>query len=392
MQNKEDYYKVLGVSKDASDDEISKAYKKLALKYHPDRQHGKSDEEKKAAEDKFKECSEAYEVLSDKEKRANYDQFGFDGPHMSSSGFSGSAFDMGDFMRRHSSMFGGMFGGMFDEFGFGNEEMHESHHTPDYEMPEDGANIQTSIEITFKEAANGCSKSFDLPLTKECPSCHGTGLDSSVTPEKCSNCNGMGHVTKVMRSAFMMQQVTTACPVCNGTGYTAKPCPNCNGAKRIRDKKHVTVSIPQGIDDGQRLRVVGSGHCGVKGGQNGNLYINIHIKQQNVFERNGLDLKTVAYVDPITAMLGGKTQIAGPYKIEDFEVPAGTCSGTLTKLKGKGMKSGKNVGDLYVELCIEPFTSLSTEQKKLLTELKSKFSDKNTPLKNRNLQDAKKVI
>jgi molecular chaperone DnaJ len=259
-------------------------------------------------------------------------------------------------------------------------------------MPEDGANIQTSIEITFKEAANGCSKSFDLPLTKECPSCHGSGIDSSVTPEKCSTCDGTGHVTRIMRSAFMMQQITTACPDCGGSGYKTKPCSNCNGAKRVKDKKHVTIEIPQGIDDGQRLRVIGSGHCGVKGGKNGNLYINIRIKPQNVFERNGLDLKTIAYVDPITAMLGGKVQIATPYGIEDFNVSAGICSGALTKLVRKGLKSNKETGDLYVETCIEPFTSLSTAQKKLLSELKDKFSDKNTPLFNKNLQDAKKVI
>lgn len=391
MQNKEDYYKVLGVSKDATEEEISKAYKKLALKYHPDRQHGKSDEEKKAAEDKFKECSEAYEVLSDKEKRANYDQFGFEGPHMASNGFNG-AFDMGDFMHRHSSMFGDMFDDAFGGFGFGGYHAPERPRKPDYEMPEDGANIQTSIEITFKEAANGCSKSFDLPLTKECSTCHGSGIDNSVTPEKCNTCHGTGHVTQVTRSAFMMQQITTACPECGGSGYKAKTCSCCNGAKRVKDKKHVTIEIPQGIDDGQRLRVVGSGHCGVKGGKNGNLYINIHVKPQDVFERSGLDLKTVAYIDPITAMLGGKTQVATPYKIEEFEVPAGTCSGTLTKLAGKGIKAGNSTGDLYVETCIEPFTSLNAEQKKLLTELKSKFSDKNTPLKNRNLQEAKKVI
>lgn len=392
MQNKEDYYKVLGVSKNATEEEISKAYKKLALKYHPDRQHGKTDEEKKIAEDKFKECSEAYEVLSNKEKRASYDQFGFDGPHMSSSNFGGGAFDMGDFMRRHSSMFGDMFSSVFDGFGFGGGHSPEQPRKPEYEMPEDGANIQTNIEITFKEAANGCSKSFDLPLTKECPSCHGSGIDSSVTPEKCNTCDGAGHVTRIIRSAFMMQQLTTSCPDCNGSGYKTKPCSNCNGAKRVKDKKHVTVEIPQGIDNGQRLRIVGSGHCGVKGGKNGNLYINIHIKPQSVFERNGLDLKTVAYVDPITAMLGGKVQIATPYGIEDFNVSVGMCSGMLTKLAGKGLKSAKETGDLYVETCIEPFTSLNTEQKKLLTELKSKFSDKNTPLKNKNLQDAKKVI
>lgn len=390
MQNKEDYYKVLGVSKSATSEEISKAYKKLALKYHPDRQHGKSDAEKKEAEDKFKKCSEAYEVLSDKEKRANYDQFGFDGPCMSG-GFNNGAFNMNDFMNRHSSMFGRMFEDVFDGFGFSGMHRHAQPRKPDYEMPEDGNNIQTSIEITFKEAANGCSKSFDLPLTKECPECHGSGIAKDTKPEQCKSCNGIGHVTKVMHSAFMMQQITSPCPDCGGTGYSAKKCPNCNGEKRIKDKKHVTVSIPQGIDEGQRLRVIGSGHCGVKGGKNGNLYINIKIKSQDVFERNGLDLKVNAYVDPITAMLGGKVSIPSPYKIIEADIPAGTCSGKLLHIKNHGLKSSSNVGDLYAEVIIEPYANLSSEQKKLLIDLKRKFSDKNTPLKNGYMQEAKQL-
>lgn len=309
-----------------------------------------------------------------------------------SSGFNGSAFDMDDFMHRHSSMFGSMFRDVFDGFGFGGMRNEAEALQPDYKMPEDGANIQTSIEITFKEAANGCSKSFDLPLTKECPECHGSGIAKDTTPEKCKTCNGKGHVTKVMRSAFMMQHITTACPDCGGAGYISKKCQNCNGAKRIKDKKHVTVTIPQGIDEGQRLRVVGSGHCGVKGGKDGNLYINIKIRPQEVFERNGLDLKVNAYVDPITAMLGGKVSIPSPYKIVEADIPAGTCSGKLLRIKEHGLKSGSNIGDLYAEVIIEPYTSLTAEQKKQLNDLKSKFSDKNTPLKNRYIQKAKKVI
>lgn len=166
-----------------------------------------------------------------------------------SSNFSG-AFDMNDFMHRHSSMFGSMFGDMFSDFGasFGYES--ERPKKPDYDLPEDGVNIQTTIEITFREAANGCDKTFDLPLTKECQSCHGSGIDISITPKECPSCHGTGHVTKVVRSAFMMQQFVSPCAECNGIGYIAKKCAKCNGSKRVKDKKHVTVTIPQGVDDG----------------------------------------------------------------------------------------------------------------------------------------------
>lgn len=390
MQNKRDYYEVLGVSKNATNEEIRNAYKAMAKKYHPDRQHGKSETEKKQAEEKFKDCSEAYEVLSDKNKRSNYDQFGFDGPQMSNANGFG-AFNMSDFMHKHAGMFGGMFGDMFGHFGFEGMEDDEPQ-TPNYNMPEDGANIQTNIKITFKEAVNGCVKSFDLPITKECPSCHGTGIDNKVAPEKCSNCNGKGHVTRVMQSGFMVQQITSQCPVCNGSGYKVKQCNHCHGSKRIKDKKHISITIPQGIDNGQRLRVVGSGHCGVKGGKNGNLYINISIKHQNIFERNGLDLKTNIYVDPLTAMLGGKVQAPTPYNFINADIPAGTCSGKIIKLTGHGMKSNSKVGDLYLEVCIEPYSNLSDEQKKLLNNIKNKFTDKNMPLKNKQIQDVKTQI
>ena len=389
--DKKDYYEVLGVNKNATDAEIKTAFRKLSRKYHPDMQAGKSESEKKNAEVKFKECAEAYEVLSNKDKRANYDQFGFNGPQMSQ-GNPFSGFDMGDFMSRHSSMFGDMFGdfgGMHFSFG-GNEE--PKNKEPDYNQPENGQNVQLAIDITFKEAIHGCEKSFDIKLTKQCNCCHGTGIESGFKPTTCNKCGGKGRVIQTTKHGCMISQTISDCPECNGSGYKIKTCKKCNGSKRLQDIKHITVKIPAGIDNGQRLRIVGKGHCGVKGGVDGNLYILVNIIPQNVFVRNGLNVTTKLNIDPITATLGGKVKVASPYEFFDIEIPSKTQSGKKIVINGKGIRTNSNIGNLIVEVNIAPFENLTSEQKKLLSDLNTKFTSLNFPLKEQYEQQAKKVI
>lgn len=395
MENKEDYYKVLGVSKDASEKQIQSAYRKAAIKWHPDMQSGKSDAERKAAEEKFKEIAEAYEVLSDKDKRARYDQFGFDRPKTGSPSGPGG-FNMHDFMRQHASKFKGGFGnyGEYSSF-FGpqdDEDDDSQQKPPNFNKPENGTDVQTRVELTFKEAVNGCEKSFDLKLSKECTDCHGSGIDESIKPTKCSTCKGRGRIVDIKQNGFMMSQTVSMCPDCDGTGYIIKYCKTCTGFKRIPDIKHIAIKIPAGIDDGQRIRIVGKGQCGVKYGTDGNLYINVSIKKQDIFERSGLNVKTNAYVDPITAMLGGKISVATPYKMIDVDIPAGTQTGKIIVKKNEGIKVGNSVGELHIEVCIEAFSKLSNDQKKALEEIKNKFTDDNLPLTKKYQEDAKQII
>ena len=389
---KQDYYKTLGVDKSASDDTIKKAFRKLSMKYHPDRQAGKSEAEKKEAEDKFKEIAEAYEVLSNKEKRQHYDQFGFDGPQMSGMhGFDASGFDINEFMRRHAGMFGHGFGGM--HFGFGDEDEYEMpSREPDFKQPEDGQNVQINIYIPFKDAINGCEKSFEIKLTKECPHCHGSGIDNSVEPEKCPTCKGTGQAVKVIRNGFMIQQIVSECPDCHGVGWKVKYCTECNGSKRVLDTKNISVKIPQGIEDQQRLRIIGAGHCGVKGGRNGNLYIMIHIIQQPIFERFGANVKTNVFIDPITASLGGKAKVASPYGIIEIDIPAGTSSGKQMIFDGKGIKLPNITGKLIVNVVVEPFSKLTSKQKELLKSLQSSFTSENLPNAEEYLKAAADVV
>lgn len=392
--NKRDYYEVLGLSKDASESDVKSSFRKLSRKWHPDMQSGKSEAEKKEAEEKFKEIAEAYEVLSDKEKRANYDQFGFDGPHMSG-GPSFGGFDMRDFMQRHGSMFGSMFGRNFGmHFGFGDDEDEYMYNNqePDFNVPENGQNVQLAIELAFKESIHGCEKTFDLKLTKQCDCCHGTGIDNSEKPEKCPKCKGKGKVVQTTQQGFMISQVVTDCPECNGIGYKVKKCSKCNGAKRLQDVKHITVKIPAGIDNGQRLRVIGKGHCGVNGGQDGNLFILVSIKNQSVFERNGLNVKTRISIDPITATAGGIVKVATPYEMIDVDIPSGTRTGKQLVKYGKGIKANNTTGNLIIETTVEPFENLTAEQKKLMLELKSKMTASNFPLKDKYEQEAKRTI
>ena len=384
MAEKRDYYEVLGVSKNATDQDIKSAFRKLSRKWHPDMQAGKSDSDKKVAEEKFKEIAEAYEVLSDKDKRANYDQFGFDGPHMQN-GFNG--FNMGDFMRRHAGMFGGMFDDDFGPFGFGGG-MHSQKKTPTVGEPENGRNVQVSVQISFKEIVSGCTKEFDVGLYDPCPECNGTGVEKGSKVEECSYCHGSGMVTERHQNGFMISMTTMPCPHCHGQGYTMTVCKKCNGKKRVSVKKHVKLKIPQGADDGLKLRLKGIGECGVCGGENGNLYVNVHIEKSLLFERHGLNVSVKVPISPLNAAIGGSVDVPSPYGYCKVKVPSGTKNGDTTTVRGSGLKSSTSVGDLHVQFELDTLTSLSTEQKKLLEQLQKTITEDNLQQVKRFKQEA----
>lgn len=378
MDKKQDYYDILGVNKNATDDEIKHAFRKLSRIHHPDMQSGKSDDEKKYHEEKFKEIAEAYEVLSDKSKRANYDQFGFEGP----SSFGGGGMDMGEFMRRHASMFRGFGFGFgddddgFNPFGFGG--MRQAHReAPDPNQPENGRNIQTRIEIDFKQAVNGMTKEFDISLSKPCPECNGTGVEKGSSIEQCPHCHGQGMLMQQQRTPFGMSITQSMCPYCHGSGYSVKRCKKCNGERRIPSKKHIKLKIPAGIDTGERLRLKGMGECGVCGGADGNLYADIVVKKSELFERYGAHVTIHVPISPIVATLGGKIEVPSPYGYVKVSVPASIKSGYQLVVKGKGIKTDVNTGNLVVVLDIEGMTKLTDEQKELLEKLSKTITDEN---------------
>ena len=374
MNSKRDYYEVLGVSKNATDDELRKAYRKLAMRWHPDRC------KEPDAKDKFAEISEAYNTLSDKDKRAKYDQFGFDGLN-GSEGFSSGGFDPFEMFKAH---FGGMggFSSMFEDFGFspfGHNRHHEHRNEPDFDSPEDGSDLQMEMSLTFKESLHGCVKDIDITLDTQCPECGGRGIEKGSTPEKCTHCNGTGHITHVQRNGFMVMQNVSVCPHCNGQGMSAKTCSKCNGHKRVPSKKTLSVRIPQGIANGQRVKVHGKGECGIKGGKDGDMYIRIHIEPSKMFKRDGnsLNLTTYVPVDAITATLGGQIDVRTPWETLKTSVPIGTTSGTRVTLKGSGVHSKMGNGDLIVVFEVMPFENLSSEQKKMLEDFKKTVNDSN---------------
>ena len=373
MASKRDYYEVLGVSKNATDDELKKAYRKLAIKFHPDRCKDPD------AKDKFQEISEAYEVLSDKSKRAQYDQFGFTGPSMGG-GFHSSAFNPFDLFRAH---FGGNpfedddDDGGFSPFGFGGFG-NRSRREPDFDSPENGSDLQMGMQLTFKESLFGCIKEIDLTLNEPCSECGGRGVEKGSTPEKCPHCNGTGQIVHTQRNGFMMSQTISPCPHCHGQGMSAKLCKKCHGQKRLDAKKHISVRIPQGIDNGQRLRVRGKGECGLKGGQDGDMYINVAISPSKLYARNGLDLKTTLPIDALTATFGGKVDIQTPWEKTTIDVPSKTTSGSTKTLHNQGVRTSTAKGNLIVEFKVMPFDNLDSKQQKMLEDLRKHMSAKNT--------------
>lgn len=348
------------------------------MKWHPDMQHGKSDAEKEEAKKKFQEIAEAYEVLSDKSKRAQYDQFGHDGPQGGfGPGFGPGPMDINEFMRRRASMFSGM--GGFDDgpFGFGGRG-HQQRQPPDPNEPEDGSNVQIKMPISFKEAAFGCKKEFVIKLQKVCPTCHGTGLQDGAHYEECHNCNGTGMQTRQERTAFGISITQSPCPVCKGSGFTANKCKTCNGEKRVVDPKDIELTVPAGIENGQKLRLQGKGQCGVCGGADGNLYVIVDIQPSEVFVRRQgtLDIGIQGFpIDAITATIGGTIEVPTLNGVKKAFVSAGIKSGDPVILKGEGIKTANgSTGDFIAIADVQPLTNLTAAEKRELEAFKAKLT------------------
>ena len=352
-EQKRDYYEVLGVDRNADEATIKKAYRVLAKKYHPDANPGD-----KEAEKKFKEASEAYAVLSDAEKRKQYDQFGhaaFDGSAGGGAGgFDFSGMDMGD-------IFGDIFG---DFFGGGSRSRRANN------GPMKGANIRTSIRITFEEAVFGCEKEIELVLKDECKTCHGSGAKPGTSKETCPKCGGKGKVVYSQQSLFGMVQNVQSCPDCNGTGQIIKEkCPDCRGTGYIASKKKIQVSIPAGIDDGQSVRIREKGEPGVNGGPRGDLLVEVVVSRHPIFQRQDMNIYSTAPISFAQAALGGEVRINTVDGDVLYEVKPGTQTDTKIRLKGKGVPSLRNKavrGDQYVTLVVQVPTGLNAAAKEAL--------------------------
>lgn len=366
MADKRDYYEVLGVTKSSTDDEIKKAYRKAAKQYHPDLHPGD-----KEAEAKFKEVNEAYEVLSDKDKKARYDQFGHAGvdPNFNAGGYGGgSPFGQDiDFSDIFSSVFGG-FG------GFGSQRSSNPN------APRRGQDIETSIYISFEEAAKGCKKDISYNAVNVCPDCHGTGAQKGTQVKTCSACGGKGQVVVNQRTPFGVVQTQKRCESCRGKGkIVEKPCRTCNGSGQVRRKRTVSVDIPAGINDDQVLNVGGHGNSGINGGPSGDLHLYINVRPHPIFERKGDDIWCELPLSFAQAALGAEVVVPTIDGKVKYTVYEGTQPGDIFKLKGKGVQHlrGRGRGDQYVKIVLEVPKGLSSKQKKMIREFDDSTSDKN---------------
>ncbi len=360
MADKRDYYEVLGLNKGASEDEIKKAYRKAAKEYHPDLHPGD-----KVAEEKFKEVNEAYEVLSDSEKRARYDQFGHAGvdPNFSAGGGSpfGQDIDLGD-------IFNSFFGG----FGGGRRSNPNA--------PRRGNDVETQVRITFEEAAKGCKKTVSYNNVVTCDDCHGTGAQKGTQAKTCSACGGTGRVTVSQRSPFGVVQTQRSCDACRGKGKIVDtPCRSCNGNGRKRVTKKVEITIPAGIDSDQVLNISGHGNSGINGGPAGDLHVYVRVKPHEIFERRGDDVWCEMPISIAQAMLGAEVIVPTLDGKVSYNVHEGTQQGDVFKLKGKGIPhlSGRGRGDQYVKMNIEIPKNLNSKQKEAVKNLDQMLSDKN---------------
>ena len=352
MATKRDYYETLGVPKNASEEEIKKAYRKLAMKHHPDRNHGDT---AKDAEAKFKEVKEAYEMLSDGQKRAAYDQYGHAGVDPNMRGGPGAE-GFGGFAEAFGDIFGDVFGGG----GRGR--------TSSGRQVFRGSDLSYAMEITLEEAAEGKTTEIRIPTWDECDTCHGSGAKPGTKPITCTTCHGAGAVQ--MRQGFFSVQQT--CPTCHGSGkIIPEPCTACHGQGKIKRNKTLEVKIRAGIDDGQRMRVTGSGEPGVNGGPPGDLYIEIRLKKHDIFERDGDNLHCVVPVSMTTAALGGEINVPTLKGAAAIDIPEGTQSGKQFRLRGKGIKgvNSSYPGDLYCHVRVETPVKLTEFQRKLLKDL-----------------------
>ena len=353
-ENKRDYYEVLGVDRGADEATIKKAYRQLAKKYHPDMNPGD-----KEAEKKFKEASEAYAVLSDAEKRRQYDQFGhaaFEQGGGGAGGFGGFDFNGGDM----GDIFGDIFG---DLFGGGRSRRANN-------GPMKGANVRTAVRITFEEAVFGCEKQLDLNLKDECTTCHGTGAKPGTSPETCPKCGGKGQIVYTQQSLFGTVRNVQTCPDCNGSGKIVKEkCADCHGSGYITNRKKIAVTIPAGIDNGQSIRIREKGEPGVNGGPRGDLLVEVQVELHPIFHRQDMNIYSTAPVTFAQAALGGQIHITTVDGDMAYDIKPGTQTDTKIRLKGKGVPSlrNKNIrGDHYVTLVVQVPTKLNEEAKEYL--------------------------
>ncbi|WP_424894717.1 molecular chaperone DnaJ [Tepidimonas sp. HKU79] len=351
---KRDYYEILGVARNASEDDIKKAYRKLAMKYHPDRNQG---EAAKAAEEKFKEVKEAYEMLSDPQKRAAYDQYGHAGVGPNLRGGAGG----GDGFAGFSEAFGDIFGDIFGApRGARGRQMYR------------GSDLSYAMEITLEEAARGKEAQIRIPSWEDCDTCRGTGAKPGTSAKTCPTCHGNGVVQ--MRQGFFSVQQT--CPHCHGSGkIIPEPCPTCHGEGKIKRHKTLEIKIPAGIDDGMRIRSSGNGEPGRNGGPPGDLYIEIRIRKHELFERDGDDLHVQVPISITTAALGGEVDVPTLDGKATIDIPEGTQHGKTFRLRGRGIKGVRSSypGDLYAHIAVETPVKLTEHQRRLLRELDESF-------------------
>lgn len=347
--SKRDCYEILGVSKSADSAEIKKAYKKIAMKYHPDRNPAPD------AEDKFKEASEAYEILSDADKKAQYDRFGHDAFN---SGGGGGYRSSSDFASNFSDIFSDFFG------GFGSSQSRG---------PKPGNDLQYELEISFEQAVFGDKVEITIPVRAQCKRCDGKGAEPGSDPVTCNQCGGSGQIS--IQQGFLSIQQT--CPYCKGRGSLIKnPCNSCHGEGRIKEQKILSIKIPAGIDNGMRIRLSNEGEAGETGAPNGDLYVRVHVKEHKFFERDGNNLYCKMPISFATAALGGTIEVPSLKNFIKLKIPAGTQSGQKFKLKNKGIKSYNSAteGDIICQIVIETPVHLSDEQKKLIAKFDSSIS------------------
>lgn len=345
MSSKRDYYEVLGVSRDAGGDEIKRAYRQMAMQYHPDRNPGDSE-----AEARFKEAAEAYEVLRDAEKRVRYDRFGHEG--LSANGYSGFSSSEDIFST---------FGDIFSEFfGFGGGRSHGP-------RPRAGADLRYNLSITFREAAKGLETTLKIPKHVTCPDCGGTGAAPGTSPETCQHCQGVGQVQQ--SQGFF--RVAMTCPVCHGEGKVIRdPCPNCRGQRQVQVVRELSVRIPAGVDNGSRLRLRGEGESGMFGGPPGDLYVVIHVEQDKTFSRQGQDLVYKTEINIVQAILGDKIEIPTLDEPVSLDIPKGAQSGEVFRLKDLGLPylGSQQRGDLLVEVTVKIPSHITKKQEELLRQ------------------------
>lgn len=362
-ETKRDYYEVLGVDKNVSDDDLKKAYRRLAKKYHPDANPNNKEE----AEKKFKEVNEAYEVLSDKQKRSMYDRFGHSGPNGYSSDFSGfSGFEGfngfggdGGFEVNFEDIFSSFFGG-----GASRSQRKNG--------PQRGRDIRVRIDITFQEAVFGTTKEITVNREEQCDTCKGTGCKPGTSPQTCDVCKGTGQIKTVQNTILGQFQSTRTCTECGGTGKKIKtPCTDCKGRGTIKKQRKIKFNIPEGIDNGQVISLRGEGEPGIRGGASGDLYITIFVKADSTFTRKGDNLFCNVHISFSQAALGAIIRIPTLQGEMDYDLPEGTQSGTVFSVKGKGVKniSGRGVGDLNFTVIVDIPKKLNTEQRELIRKL-----------------------